>query len=67
MINWMRSSDTVKSGSVYSLDWTTQLDYWTHPKWYKMPFPAFFSVGEKLVMFIQPISASTMSFNYSHR
>ena len=29
---------------------------WTHPKWCKMPFPAFFSVGEKLIMFIQPTS-----------
>ena len=39
--------------SHYSLDWTTGLDYWTQPKWYKMPSPAFFSVGEKLIMFIQ--------------
>ena len=36
------------------LDWTIGLDYRTHPKWCKMPFPAFFSVGEKLIMFIQP-------------
>ena len=34
------------------LGWTTGLDYWTHPKWYKMPSPAFFSVGAKLIMFI---------------
>ena len=34
------------------LDWTTGLDYWTHPKWYKMPSPAFFSVGAKLIIFI---------------
>ena len=32
-------------GCLYSLDWTTRLDYWTHPK---MPFPAIFSVGQKL-------------------
>ena len=38
------------------LDWTTGLDYWTHPKWCKMHFPAFFSVGEKLIMYIQPTS-----------
>ena len=38
------------------LDWTIGLDYWTHPKWGKIPFPAFFSVGEKLIMFIQPTS-----------
>jgi len=31
----------------------TGLDYWTHPKW---PFPAFSSVGEKLIMFVQPTS-----------
>jgi len=40
-------------GSHYSLDWTTGLDYWTHLKWGKMLFPAVFSVGEKLIMFIQ--------------
>jgi len=38
------------------LDWITGLDYWTRPKWCKMPFQAFFSVGEKLIMFIQPAS-----------
>jgi len=43
-------------GSHYSLDWTTGLDYWTHPKQYKMPSPAFFSVGVKLITFIQPTS-----------
>ena len=56
-------------GSHYSLNWTTGLDYWTGlldwttgldyltcPKWCKMPFQAFFSVGEKLIMFIQPTS-----------
>jgi len=32
----------VENESHYSLDWTTGLDYWTHPKWCKMPFPAFF-------------------------
>jgi len=37
--------------------WTTGLDYWTHPKWYKMPSPAFFSVGTKLIMLIQPTSS----------
>ena len=31
----------------------TGLDYWTHPKW---PFPTFFIVGEKMIMFIQPTS-----------
>jgi len=31
------------------------LDYWT-PKCCKMPFPAFFSVVEKPIMFIQRIS-----------
>ena len=30
--------------------------YWIHPKWFKMPFPASFSVGEKPIMFIQPTS-----------
>jgi len=24
------------------------LEYWTHPKWSKMPIPALYSVGEKL-------------------
>jgi len=43
-------------GSHYSLDWTTGLDYWTRPKRYKMPSPAFFSVGVKLIIFIQPTS-----------
>ena len=38
------------------LHWTTGLDYWTHPKWCKIPFPAFFSIGEKLIMYIQPTS-----------
>ena len=38
------------------LDWITGLDYWTRLKWCKMPFQAFFSVGEKLIMFIQPTS-----------
>jgi len=46
----------IQMGSVYSLDWTIGLDYWTHPKWCKMSFPAFFSVGEKLIMYIQPTS-----------
>ena len=32
------------------------LDYWTHPKWCKMPFPVSFNVGEKLIMPIQPMS-----------
>jgi len=34
----------------------TGLDYWTHPNGVKWPFPAFFSVGEKLIIFIQPTS-----------
>jgi len=50
-INYMK-----KEGSHYSLDWTTGLDYWTHPKCCKMPFQVFFSVGEKLTMLIQPTS-----------
>ena len=32
------------------------MDYWTHPKCCKIPFPAFFSLGEKLIMLIQPIA-----------
>jgi len=34
----------------------TGLDYWTHQKWCRMSFPVFFSVGEKLIMYIQPTS-----------
>ena len=34
----------------------TGLDSWTHLKWCEIAFPAFFSVGEKLIMPIQPTS-----------
>jgi len=40
----------------------TGLDYWAHPKWCKMPFPAIFSVREKLIMFIQPTSLLNHEF-----
>ena len=56
-------------GCLYSLDWTTGLDYWTHPKLHKMPFPAIFSAGQKLNMLIDspkllayPVEASSMTF-----
>jgi len=44
------------AGSHYGL-----LD-WTSPKWCKVPFPAFFSVGEKLIIFIQPTSLLNLLF-----
>ena len=40
--------------SVVSNHWTGLLD---SPKCHKAPFSTFFSVGEKLIMFIQPITS----------
>ena len=37
------------------LDWTTGLDYWTHPKFCGMPFPALFNVGQKLKILIHSL------------
>ena len=41
------ASASVTIGSHYSLDWTTELDYWTHPKWCEMPSRAFFQCRSK--------------------
>ena len=51
--------------------WTglTGLDYWTHPKFCEMPFPALFNVGQKLKILIhslkliaRPVVASFVTF-----
>ena len=45
----------MSSGAYGRVSLFTGLDYWTHPKFCEMPFPALFNVGQKLKILIHSL------------